>query len=231
MDAIINLVAGAGTMFGVRLKPDEVNVLAPAGERLWIKISDLIRHPIGSRIFGGVIGFIEPSVGQILKPLIADPHLGAGRGKLKLSTLRRLAYFGLPVLGRLARNMLYPEKARTEFDARIEAYLASAKIAPAPDRFGRLMNILRFMGDRIANAFQFLLPHFIPVFGPSMGALNLLHEIAGQDSALALEVTRGLPNNVTTEMDLALWKTATEVRADAESASEFDASEDRKSVV
>jgi pyruvate,water dikinase len=225
MDAIMNLVAGAGAMFGVRLKPEEVNVFAAAGERIWVKISDLIRNPIGSRIFGGVIGFIEPSVGQILKPLIADKRLGAGRGRLKLSTVRRLAYFGLPVLGRLARNMLHPEKARTEFDARIETHLATAIIAPAPDRFGRLLNIVRFMGDRIANAFPFLLPHFIPVFGPSMGALNLLNEIAGKDRALALEVTRGLPNNVTTEMDLALWKTATEIRADAESASEFDASD------
>ncbi|MCJ7659077.1 MAG: PEP-utilizing enzyme, partial [Anaerolineales bacterium] len=31
---------------------------------------------------------------------------------------------------------------------------------------------------------------------------------------LALEITRGLPNNVTTEMDLALWETAQTIRAD-----------------
>ncbi|HLF74743.1 MAG TPA: PEP/pyruvate-binding domain-containing protein [Anaerolineales bacterium] len=225
MDAIFNLVAGAGRMFGVQMRPEEVKVFTPAGERIWIRISDLIRHPIGNRIFGGAIGFIEPSVGQILKALIADPRLGAGKGKIKLSTLRRLASFALPVLARFIRNMLDPEKARAEFDARIEANLASAKVAPAPERSGRLMNIVRFIRERVADAFPFLLPHFIPVFGPSMGSLNLLYEIAGRNDSLALEVTRGLPKNVTTEMDLALWKTAAEIRADPESANEFAASD------
>ena len=67
----------------------------------------------------------------------------------------------------------------------------------------------------------YMLPQFIPIFGPSMGALALLNHIAGDHRNLALEVTRSLPNNVTTEMDLALWKTAIAIRSDAESASVF----------
>jgi pyruvate,water dikinase len=215
------IVAGAGRMFGLQLKPNEVDVFASAGERIWIKVSDVIRHPIGNRIFGALLGFIEPSVGQILKSLAADPLLGAGTGKLKFSTLRRMACFALPVLARMARNVLCPEKGRAEFDSKIEAYLSTAQITPAADRFGRLANIAAFMRDRIANAFPFLLPHFIPVFGPSMAALNLLNQIAGGNGSLALEVTRGLTNNVTTEMDLALWETATTIRADADAVSVF----------
>lgn len=216
-----HLFAGAGKMFGAQIKANEENVLVPAAERLWIRISDVVRHPVGNRIIGGALGFIEPSAGKILKSLSADPRLGAGTGKMKFGTVRRMAGFAIPVLGRFAKNMLRPEKARAEFDALIESYLAATQIATGTDRFGRLMNVVTFMRERISSVFQFILPRFIPIFTPGVASLNLLNEITGDDRALVLEVTRALPQNVTTEMDLALWKTATEIRADAEAANEF----------
>jgi pyruvate,water dikinase len=83
------------------------------------------------------------------------------------------------------------------------------------------MNVVMFMRERIASVFQYLMPRFIPTFGPGIASLNLLNEITGDDRALVLEVTRALPQNVTTEMDLALWKIASEIRADAESVDAF----------
>ena len=216
-----HIFAGAGKMFGTQIDPNEENVLVPAGERLWIRISDVVRHPIGNRVLGGALNFIEPSAGKILKSLIADPRIGAGTGRIKFSTASRMARFAIPVLGRFARNMLQPEKARADFDADIEAFLAVTQIAPADDRFGRLMNVVMFMRERIASVFQYLMPRFIPTFGPGIASLNLLNEIAGDDRALVLEATRALPQNVTTEMDLALWKIASEIRADAESVDAF----------
>ena len=220
-----HIFAGAGKMFGAQIKANEENVLVPAGERLWIKISDVVRHPVGSRIIGGALNFIEPSAGKILKSLIADPRLGAGTGKMKFSSARRMAGFAVPVLGRFARNMLQPEKARARFDALVESYLGALQIATGTDRFERLMNVITFMRERISSVFQFLLPGFIPILGPGIASLNLLNEITGDDRALVLEVTRALPQNVTTEMDLALWKAATEIRADAESLDVFRSSD------
>jgi pyruvate,water dikinase len=220
-----HIFAGAGKMFGAQVKANEQKVLVPAGERLWIRISDVVHNPVGSRVIGGALGFIEPSAGKILKALIADPRVGAGTGKIKFSTVRRMAGFALPVLGRFAKNMLQPEKARADFDAAIESYLAATQLATGVDRFERLMNVVTFMRERIGGVFQYLLPRFIPIFGPGVASLNLLNEITGEDRALVLEVTRALPQNVTTEMDLALWKTATELRADAESANEFRSSD------
>jgi pyruvate,water dikinase len=225
LDGAMHIVAGASKMFGVPRRPDEIKVFAVAGERIWIKISDLIRNPVGSRIMGGVMGFIEPGSGKILQSLMADPRFGAGTGKLKFSTTYRVAGFALPILVRLVRNMLNPEMARAGFDAAIESKLASARVAPAQDRFGRLMNIVTFMRERIGNAFHFLLPKFIPIFGPSIASLNLLNELTDDDRALVLQVTRSLPNNVTTQMDLELWRTALEIRADAESSAAFHATD------
>ena len=220
-DTILHFAAGAARMFGWNLRHEEIDVFGIAGERIWIKISDLMRHPIGNRVFAGALRIIEPSIGQILRLLAADPRLGAGRGRLKLSSLQRLAHFFLPILARAVHTLFDPEKARADFEAAIEDRLQSSQIAPADDRFGRLANILAFIRERVATAFPFLLPKFIPVFGPSLAALNLLNEIAGENRGLALEVTRGLPRNVTTEMDLALWDTAATLRADRAAAGAF----------
>lgn len=220
-DVIRTVLAGMGTVLGVHINYDQQDVFVISGERIWVKISDMIRHPVGNRLFSALLGFVEPSVAQILKPLSAESALGAGAGKIKLSTLHRLARFFLPMLPRFAKAMLNPEKARSEFDKSIKDYLSMATIAPAEDHFGRLANVLAFMQTRVADAFPFLLPKFVPLFGPSMGALNLLTKITGGKRELALEVTRGLPHNVTTEMDLALWQIALEIRMDAQSRAVF----------
>lgn len=224
-DGIRLILTSAAKLFGQERDPNEVDYLAVAGERLWIKISDVMRHPLGSRILGSLLEFVEPSVGQILRPLAADPRVGAGTGRLKFSTVWRVARAGLPVLPRLAYNLLRPAAARAGLDQAVDRYLRAAQVAPAQDRFGRLAAATAFMRQHLANVLANLLPRFIPVLGPGMAGLNLLDHLAAEDPSLALEVTRGLPGNVTTEMDLALWEAAKAIRADGEAAAVFSAGE------
>jgi pyruvate,water dikinase len=230
-DAIRHVFTGGARLFDVELRPDQVRIFSPAGERIWINITDVIRHPLGRRIVGGLLGFVEPSTAQIIQPLMQDPRLGAGHGKLKFSTIRRLANFFLPILGRGIRNARHPEKARAAFDRAIDEYLLAAQIAPAEDKFERLANLLVFLRTRLSTVFQFLLPRFISVFGPGMASLALLNRMAKNKdqgdhgiSMEVLEVTRGLPQNVTTEMDLALWEAARTLKSDPESLDLFTGS-------
>jgi rifampicin phosphotransferase len=221
-DTIRQVAAGGGKLFDVTLKPEELDVFATAGERVWIKFSDVIRHPLGRRVFQGALGFIEPSIGQILRSLTTDPRVGIGEGKFTFTTARRLIRFFAPVVVRLIHNIVQPEQARARFDADIESFLATAQIPAAANRFERLANVVAYIRERIANVFAFLIPRFIPIFAPGIASLGLLTKLSG-DTNLALEVTRGLPNNVTTEMDLVLWETAQEIQADAESKARFAA--------
>jgi rifampicin phosphotransferase len=227
-DTFRSVFAGGAQVFHVHLAYDQQKVLVPAGERLWIKVSDFLRHPLGQRIFGALLGYVEPSVGQILRKLANEPQLGTGSGRIKWSTVWRLTRFALPLLFRFARNVHNPEKARANFDALIERELEKAQIAVSGDLHDHLAQRLDFMKARMTNAFPTLLPRFIPLFGPGIGLLNLLTRLtidnAGTDHGLsmqALDVTRGLPNNVTTEMDLALWAAAKQIRADADSMNVF----------
>ena len=229
-EAIQRVVLGMAKRLKIKITYQEQDVFETAGERLWVKVSDLIRNPIGNRIIGGFLGFIEPSVRQILRPFIADPRLGAGKGHLKFSTVRRLLGFFLPVAANTLRNMLRPDQARERFDAQLEAYLQTIQIAPGADRFERLANFADFMGTQggLADALPTVLPRFIPIFAPAMASLNLIgHLLPKKDegdhgfSMLALDVTRGLPRNVTTEMDLELWKTATVIQGDTAARNVF----------
>ncbi|HSJ88336.1 MAG TPA: PEP/pyruvate-binding domain-containing protein, partial [Anaerolineales bacterium] len=230
-DTIRNVFAGGGRMFDASLKPEDVRAFVSAGERIWINITDVIRNPVGNRIFRAFLGFIEPSSAQIIQPLASDPRLGAGTGHLKFSTVQRLSNFFLPIVPRAIRSVHNPEKARVEFDRAIDEYLNASHIPAAKNKFDRLANIVAFIQSRVANVFQFLVPKFIPIFLPALASLNVLARQSHQDDAgdhgfsmSVLETTRGLPNNVTTEMDLALWDTARTIKADSQSLDLFTAS-------
>lgn len=228
-DAIRMAFSGAGKLFGAQISYNQNDVLVSAGERLWIKISDLLRNPVGARVYQTFLGLGEPSVRQILQGLANEPRLGVGTGHVKLSSLGALLGFLLPVLGRAARNMHSPQKARAEFQSYIESQLVHPNIT-GEDPFTRLAQRLEFMQANISTALYRLLPRFLPLLGPAVASLRLLTRLAGEEkesptdhgfSAGTLEVTRGLPNNVTTEMDLALWGTAKAIRQDQASLATF----------
>jgi pyruvate,water dikinase len=205
-----------------------VRAFTSAGERIWINVTDVLRNPIGNRVIRVFLGFIEPGSAQVIKSLAGDPRLGAGTGHVKLSTLRRMGQVFIPVLLRAMRNMHNPEKGRLEIDQAINDYLSKSQIPAGQNKFERLANIVAYVQNRVGSMFQFLLPRFISLFAPSMLSLNLLSHLANREDAadhgfsmLILEATRGLPQNVTTEMDLALWDTARTIKADSESLELF----------
>lgn len=216
-DGIRHVFAGAAHLFNLQVSAREMNVLASAGERLWIRISDFIRNPMGNRLIEYLMRFVEPSVMSILRQLMHEPELGAGKGRVKLSTLRRVLGFFVPVLTRMVRNMRHPESARARFDREMDEFVASIEAPRSDDRFDLLKKSMRLMHEKIEGVFEFVLPRFIPTLGPGMAALTLLTRFAGDHADLALEITRGLPDNVTTQMDMALWEVALEIK-ESESA-------------
>ena len=233
-ESIQRVIIGLGQALGLTIPYEEQDVFVVAGERIWVKVSDLIRHPLGSRVFGGFLGMIEPSIAQILRQIMTDPRIGAGQGRFKFSTLRRVLSFFLPVTAKTLRTMLHPDQAREHFDRQLEDYIKTVHIAPGADRFERLANFAAFMGSQggLAEAMPTLLPRFISIFAPAMASLNLIgHLLPQKDKADhgftmgSLEITRGLPHNVTTEMDLKLWETATSIQTDLPAAGLFQASD------
>ena len=78
------------------------------------------------------------------------------------------------------------------------------------------------------RAFPSVVPYAGVVIPGPVIALRVLTPISGATDEgdhggypVVLEVTRGLPHNVTTEMDLALWATARHIQADPAALADF----------
>jgi pyruvate,water dikinase len=227
-EAVARVALGLGNKLGAHLSYEAQDVFGMAGERIWVNVSGLIRNPLGKRVMMGFLGIGEPGSAMILQKLMADPRLEAGKGRFRLSSLRRLLEFAGRALPEIPRSLARPEQARARFDAKLDAYLRTVQIRGGSDRFERLKNFAAYMSGQgaLAEAMPVLLPSFMPIMGPSLALLKLIDELlpqdsAGQDGLSAMDITRALPRNVTTEMDLELWRIATLIKSDAESAEAF----------
>jgi rifampicin phosphotransferase len=228
-DSIRLVLAGAAALFGFKLDHETIDFVRVAGERLWIRLDGVVRNPIGGRIYRSLLPMVEPGTANILTQLVDDPRLKAGSGVIKLDTLRRLLGFFLPLLPRFVHTMLNPEQARDEFEHHLDHFSGQAKVSQEGDMYARLVECVILLRDKSTiRAFELIMPRFLPIFAPSVASLNLLTKLAAQNgegehgfTPLVLEVTRGLPRNVTTEMDLALWETAKAIRNDPESLDRF----------
>jgi phosphohistidine swiveling domain-containing protein len=224
-DAIRAVFAGAGGLFGYRLTAETQHVLHATAERLFIDISGLIHHRALRRVLRGAMPMLEPSVAQALETLWDDPRLAPVEG-FSPHALGRLARFVLPLLGRLALSLLRPDAQRARFQRQLEAEAAVFQARMSATR--SLAERVALMEEMLDRAFRFLLPRFVPRFGAGMGPLTMLTRLAASlpgDGHDALSMTRGMPHNVTTEMDLALWQVSRIIHCDAAAAARFQKAE------
>ena len=238
MDALRMLAASIAALFRIHVTPENQTVLYPAGERLWLNFTALMRNSVGRRITRAALPTIEPSISQALDQIWDDPKLIPTRHGIRPQSILRLATFMLPVLGNVILNIANPERRRAEIVAQGERMLAgfqaqiaaidSARPGPAAaDAFFRIDQRLdifsQFMHAYLPAAFS----RFVSGVATAMASLNFVNQTAGglkspDDSPAndhgwsnrAMAITRGLPNNPTTEMDLHLWKTAQIIQDD-----------------
>jgi len=114
-----------------------------------------------------------------------------------------------------------PEKIRQQALDSVERYLAGLSAdsrlteTMVNKHAGRVAQI-----ERTTELFPLVVPELVPALMAGIGPLYLLNSIAGrlakqlnkpELALVGMEVTRGMPNNVTTQMDLALWRTAKKI--------------------
>jgi phosphohistidine swiveling domain-containing protein len=228
-DTVRLIFAGGGRLFGFQETPESQQAVRMAGERLWVDITAIVRNSLGRKIVPRVTGLIEPTVGQALDRIWEDPRLAPERSGVRLRTLRQSA----PFLARFWRNVLKswrdPDSRRAQLQKQMEERIAvlqgrSDAIRGAPDEFAQRVGLIHELYD----AFPYVVPNVFSAVIGGLVPLAMLNRLAshlpqpGQDGRNpTMEIARGLPHNVTTEMDLCLWETAQTVRSDAPSASRF----------
>jgi len=218
-DAIRLIFAGGSSLFGFNdLTQHTQGVIKIAGERLWGDATSIVRHPLGAKIMMKVFPGVEPgSLGALIE-ILSDPDVEAGSGRIKLSTIRRLFRFGRRMLKKMLFFARDPEtKSRMIRDAyQAEIEKLRKKYHPPTQRTLTLAEAVELFRE-LYHAFIFAVPEIAGGAMPGLLPLLFLSKISSQhhgSNELALKLTRGLPNNVTTEMDLFLWDTAKAIRED-----------------
>ncbi|WP_371780190.1 PEP/pyruvate-binding domain-containing protein [Streptosporangium subroseum] len=215
MSAFRLLSSSAAEILGASV-PDRLSgapLFAEAGGRLFIDATGLIRGRVGRALFPRVLDVMEARSAKVLRGLFTDPRFSVTQRSVR-PTLRRLVRLGVRfrIPPRAVHALLKPESAHRHVDhvgAALRERLASPANATSLERLDRVERVL---GTQVIP----VLPEIFPGAAAGFAMLGLAFRLLG-DRARPGElqtVLRGLPHNVTTEMDLALWHLAERIRED-----------------
>jgi len=218
-DTILLLVRGIHAMVGSvlprRATFADSPILRVAGERLWIRIDLAYRTGVGHRILPKVMSVADPPSGPIIESL--DEPRWAPRGAISLTSARGLSRPLRRILPGLLHSLRDPEAVRHRLEQECEALVteAAARLRKASAVQGaeqRLQARIAATHESLEDAFPVLLVRLGPIMlVGAVGMTTVLRLLGGPE---ALETMRSLDGNVTTQMDLALWRAAEAIRAD-----------------
>jgi pyruvate,water dikinase len=191
------------------------------GQRLFLDLTSALRNRVGRRAILGAFGVMEARAATVLKRLAERPEFSIIETR-DHTVLRHIAGALIrnkvplrAIAGLINPNLAYRGVAATE--RRLRQALTLPANATASQR-------LDFVEQRLGGVFL-LMPR---TFAYAVGGLlmlaasrRLLGDVARPDELQ--EVLRGLPHNVTTEMDLELWGLTEEIRDDEPSRAAFTA--------
>ena len=220
--AAVRLI-GTSVATEVRIPPDEP-LAGPAamhapGQRLYLDLTSALRNRLGRRAIIGAFTVMEARAATVLKRLAERPEFSLIQTRdhtmlrhIAGALLRNKVPFRM-IAGLINPNLAYRGIATTE--RRLRRALTLPAGATASQR-------LDFVEQRLGSLFL-LMPR---TFAYAVGGLLMLRvsrQLLGDaaEPGELQEVLRGLPHNVTTEMDLELWGLTEKIRNDQPSHGAF----------
>lgn len=191
-----------------------------AGQRIYFDFTSVLRSRAGRAIVPRVFDVMEARSAAIMRALFDDPRFSV-TSKTPFKLLRHVA----PIVVRyhlpeaLLRALFRPEVALDRVQG-LDGKLKAAREVPADATPGDKLDD----AERILRAELFpILPNILPPVALGFAMIGLVRKLLGEQASWGelQTIIRGLPNNVTTEMDLALWRLSTSIRDDPDSAAAF----------
>jgi pyruvate,water dikinase len=210
-----------GGIFGANINPREQRIFLSAGERLFVNVTGLLKNKIGRNVATLFIGAIDPVSGAILAGLLKDARFEIA-GSFGLRDRFKLIGGVAPFIGNVLYNLLMPARGRARLEKYVEATLReAAQRCNSAQSLAELVENIEAVGEMPMQ----LMPRLVGGIAAGQAPLQILlrQENLPGGPELLMELTRGLPHNVTTEMDLALWRASQIIRADAAAAAHFSA--------
>jgi rifampicin phosphotransferase len=190
-----------------------------AGLRLFVDVTPALRDPLGREILERLTGIAESRSSVVIRKLASDPRF-APRSGSRVGSIRRIV--PLVVRSRVPifalRLMRSPDATRERYVRDIER-VTHIDLPPTGSSAARLDAVETL----VRSAPRFAMPRLLGLIVAGMLSYAAVGRLLG-DRATRQELqslTLGLPHNPTTEMDLALWALATEIRTDPASRKEL----------
>jgi pyruvate,water dikinase len=211
------VVRGAARLAGVPFGPEQGPlVLGESAGRLYLDITTPLRSSAGRRALGAALANMEPRTAEVIQGLLDDPRLAPPADESRGQLVRWLGPFmwrtKLPL--RVLAALLRPTRARRAVERRIRTFLA-ADAEPPRSPVAALNQVERLAQGVPPMLLLHIAPPALMAGGGSLALAWRLAAHAGAASEMQL-VTRGLPHNVTTSMNLELWQISRRLRADDE---------------
>jgi phosphohistidine swiveling domain-containing protein len=208
-----------------------------AGQRIFIDLTAAARSTVGRRIIPKVFDVMEARSAKVLRSVFDDP---------RLSITRRTPWDLLKHVVPIAARARVPEAA---IRALVRPEVALKRLTRFTTEFNATLDLpqgasLRARLDHAEGILSRLFPNLpavLPLAGLGFAMLGLAGKLLGAGKLFGAgvggaqdggggsrntdlqPVLRGLPNNVTTEMDLELWRVAAAIKSDDESLAVFTA--------
>ncbi|MGH8795376.1 MAG: PEP/pyruvate-binding domain-containing protein [Stackebrandtia sp.] len=212
-------MSGAAMWNEAGLKADPIDGLegfVDAGGRMYADLTKMLRSKRTRKNLPEQMQIYGPRVTRSVTRLLDDPRFTPQGGMpIRMSSALKVgARYTIPALTGVARALLRPAAARARAQRmaeRIEQNTTAPTEATTAERLRFVEGVSRkIMGREMMDVVWVLFAAGIAVLAPP----KLLGRFAEESELLA--VLRGMPHNVTTEMDLRLWRTAVALEAHRE---------------
>jgi pyruvate,water dikinase len=217
-DSFRYLVVVFGRIFGLDRTVESERGMFVAGGRIWLNLTRLFRSMIGRRMLNVLVSSIDPGSRATVDRLRADPRL-AVEGRMKPRTRWGFILIFARMGPRVLANLVFPGRGRARLFHTTEAM--ARKVAERRAAVKSLAGAIDLIEGTVRELPPVFFGSLVPAVASGQVALAILRaSCAGlpDREQWVMRLTRGLPYNVTTEMDLALWETARAIGKDPSAA-------------
>lgn len=235
-DFLMRLLTGGARLFKLDHTLESQTAFYVAAERIYINMTAILRTPLGNKFYPKVIRAIDPGVGQVTSELVKDPRFAPIHARPPLAAIRRFLGFAIPIIRQVLRTFRSPERVKSNTLNTFDEIVTKTKtrLHFRGDMWDDFSTTVQLLQESKYLFSDFVIPIGIPPviasMAPFFGILQRFSlEVAEATddehfNTLYLELSRGMPDNVTTDMDLALWETAQALRNDPDAANLFKSS-------
>ena len=216
-DMIRQAVGNVQNRFGGHFSLKDNTRLTSAGSRLYGNITGLVENKWFHKLIKTVLEYVEPSTLNAVESLLDDPRIVKVDKMPSARSLFQITRGFGPIILRVIATILRPIHSREAMNEKIREELETLRkrqmeLRTTEEHIEFIFDVLDRMPVTLMRS---ILPRVIAGIGTFYQVKGRAEKLGLNDDAL--NITRGLPNNVTTEMDLLLWEKTKKVKADEES--------------